>query len=116
MYSQALNFADPLPVSLHPLLSFVADAALAAINTAVVSESADHTLQCLLSENIDLSDVDPANAACYHQGLLEKKRSKLGGRLTEQEIQDCIREMNATADMDRLGTPWLGVRGRPIGG
>lgn len=76
---------------------------MAVINSAVESDSADHTLQCLLNEHLDLSDVEPANAPYYHQGLLEKKRSKPNGRLTEEEIQDCIREMNNKADLDRLG-------------
>ena len=67
------------------------------------ADSAESTLQCLLSENLELSDVDPANAAYYHQGLQEAKRSKPNGRLTEEEVQDCIMEMNAKAEVDRLG-------------
>lgn len=80
----------------------LADAALAAINSAVDSDSAEHTLQFLHNENLDLSDVDPANAEYYHQGLQEAKRRKPNGRLTEEEVQDCIREMNANADVDTL--------------
>lgn len=67
------------------------------------SDSADRTLQCLLNEHLDFSDVDPANAAYYHEGLLQAKKDKPNGRLTEEEIQDCIREMNAKADVDAMG-------------
>lgn len=79
------------------------DSAIAAINSSIESQSADDTLRCLLNEHLDLLDVEPANAHCYHQALLEKKRGKPNGRLTEEEIQDCIREMNAKADVERLG-------------
>jgi hypothetical protein len=76
---------------------------MAAINSAVDSDSEQSTLQCLLSENLDLSDIDPANTAYYHKGLQEAKKSKANGRLTEEEVQECITEMNSKAEMDRMG-------------
>ena len=79
------------------------DEAMAAINRAVESNSADSTLQCLLNEHLDLSNVEPQNAAYYQQGLLERKQAKPNGRLTEQEVQDCITEMNAKAELERMG-------------
>ena len=94
-------------MTLYPLLHHIVDAAVAVINSAIESDSPDHTLHCLLNEDLSLSDVDPANALYYHRGLLEKKRSKPNGRLTEEDIQECIREMNDKADLDRLGE--LGV-------
>lgn len=79
------------------------EAAVAAVNSALDSNSEDHILQTLQNEDIDLSDMDPANIVYYQRGLMEKKRAKPNGRLTEEEIQDCIKEMNDVADMDRLG-------------
>ena len=85
------------------LFEFSVDAAVVAINTAVDAGSAEATLQSLLNEYLDLSAVESANAHYYQQGLQEKKRAKPNGRLTEKEVQDCITEMNAKAEMDRLG-------------
>ena len=79
------------------------ESAISDVNLAVESDSSDHTLMALQNEHLDLSDVDPINAQYYHEGLLNKKRGKPNGRLTEEEIQECVREMNARANLDRLG-------------
>lgn len=79
------------------------DAAVAAVNTALYADSADSTLQSLQNEHLDLSDLDPANSQSYHESLAERKRGKTNGRLTVEEIQDCIKQCDARAEMDRLG-------------
>lgn len=76
---------------------------MAAVNNTLQADSADSTLQSLQNEHLDLSDVDPGNIQYYHESLVERKRGKTNDRLTEQEIQDCIKECNARAEMDRLG-------------
>ncbi len=77
--------------------------AVAAINAAMERNSAEETFQSLLNEHLDLSNIEHQNAAYYQQELLERKRAKPNGRLTEQEVQDCITEMNAKAELDRMG-------------
>ena len=79
------------------------DSAVAVVNSTVMSESEDHTLESLQNEHLKLSDINPANSHYYQEGLLQKKKGKSNNRLTEGEIQDTIREMNAKAEMDRLG-------------
>lgn len=64
-------------------------------------DSEEEILQALQNEKLDLADVYPENAHYYHQGLKERKAQKFN--LSEEEIQECIREMNAKAEMDRLG-------------
>ena len=76
---------------------------MAAVNSALDDDSEEQTLQTLLNEDLDLADMDPANIPYYHKGLVEKKRAKGNGRLKEEEIQECIDEMNNLAEAERLG-------------
>lgn len=50
--------------------------ALVAINTALKEGNADSTLETLLNEHLDLSDVSPENKDYYYTGLKGKKQKK----------------------------------------
>ena len=51
-------------------------AAVVAINTALVEGDADSTLEALQNEHLDLSDVQSENKDYYYQGLRAKKERK----------------------------------------
>ena len=88
------------------ILFVTVEKAVAAINSALGGDSEDLILQTLQNEALDLSDVHPANVSYYQRGLVGKKMAKAIAHLAEEEIQDCIKEINDLADMDRLGE-WL---------
>jgi len=83
------------------------EAAVVAINQVLEAGDADQTLQALQNEHLDLSDVFPLNKHYYQEGLLKLKQEKaetLSGAaalLTEDEIQNGVREMNSKASYDR---------------
>ena len=79
------------------------EAAVLTINQVLVEGNADATLEVLQNGALDLSEVYPENKEYYHQALLAKKESKGGKKLTEEEIQAIIREMNEKARHDRNG-------------
>ena len=72
------------------------------VSTALGGTSEEKLLEALHSEHLDLSDLESANIAYYHRGLEEKRKQKPNGRLTEEEVQECINELNAAAELDRL--------------
>ena len=78
------------------------DAALVSVSTALGGTSEEKLLEALHSEHLDLSDVESANIAYYERGLEEKRKQKPNGRLAEEEVQECINELNAAAELDRL--------------
>ena len=79
------------------------DASLAAVGAALEAASGETLIEALHSEHLDISELDSANLAYYMKGLEEKKKQKPNGRLTEEEVQDCINEMNAAAELERMG-------------
>ena len=50
--------------------------ALVAINAALDEGDADTTLETLLNEHLDLTDVNPDNKEYYYKGLKEIKQRK----------------------------------------
>jgi len=73
------------------------------VGAALEAGSGEALIEALHSEHLDISDLDSANLAYYQKGLEEKKRQKPNGRLTEEEVQECINEMNAAAELERMG-------------
>ena len=79
------------------------DAAVLTINEVLQEDNADKTLEALQNGALDLSEVFPENKEYYHAALLAKRQSKDGRNLTEEEVQEVIREMNEKARHDRNG-------------
>ncbi len=81
----------------------VVDAALVSVSSALDTSSEEALQQALQNEHLNSLDLQLENMSYYLKGLEEKKREKPTGRLTEEEVQDCIAEMNTKAELDRIG-------------